>query len=426
MTDLELCLQVLLKIIYQDARSEKEINKLGKSGRKLSYISKNIYGVLENKAYLDYMIGKLSSVKLKKIEKKVLTILELGFYNIRFLERENFAVVNELVDLTKKYNRRSAGFVNAILRNFIRKYDRVIKIEEEDRAGTWGIKSSLPLEVISYLEEDYGRDYVEDFLTYLNTVQTLSIRVNTGRIFKENLKTLLEEEGFKPQDSKISDRALRILNPTGLVESKAFKDGLFTIQSEASLKAAEVLDPQPGGRILDLCAAPGTKTTALAEITGSCGEIVANDISSGKNYLVEENIRRLGLKNIEITNFDATVPIEAFKGKFDFCLVDAPCSGLGVMGRKPEIRYKKSLANIRELAEIQGKTLDNAVDYLAPGGKLVFSTCTLGRLENWENYKKLAEDERLSPIKIDGKDYLEFVNFKDLTDGFFISKFERR
>ncbi len=425
MTDLELIFNSLSDIIYKGKKSNDEINCLSDKASNLSYITKVIYGVLENKIYLDYMIDKLSKVKFKKIHKNVLIILEIGIYNIHFLETKDYATVDKLVDLTKKKNKRSVGFVNAILRNFIRNEKEISKIKISDDLKSLSVRYSMPYDITKYIFDNYGMDYTKEFLRYANKESKLSIRVNTTKTNVEILKKDLESIGYTVKDSNISKNALIVDNPNGLVSTTLFENGQFTIQQEASMKTVEVLNPGQNSNILDICAAPGTKTTYIAEYTENTGKILANDISFNKLDLIMENINRLGLRNIELTNFDARVYKDEYKEKFDYVLVDAPCSGLGVMARKPEIRYNRSLEDIRKLAELQREIITNAVQYLKVGGVLVYSTCTIGNIENKENFDYIKKMENMEVIPIDGKDYIEFVSFKENTDGFFISKFKK-
>lgn len=425
MTDLELIFNSLTNIIYKGKKSNDEINYLSEKASNLSYITKVIYGVLENKIYLDYMIDKLSNIKLRKIHKNVLLILEIGIYNIHFLETRDYATVDKLVDLTKKKNKRSAGFVNAILRNFIRNEKEISKIMISDDLKSLSVRYSMPYDITKYIFDNYGMDYTKEFLRYANKESKLSIRVNTTKTNAERLKKDLESIGYQVKKSKISKNALIVTNPNGLVSTALFKNGLFTIQQEASMKTVEILDPKHDSKILDICAAPGTKTTYIAEYTENTGKILANDVSFYKLDLILENINRLSLKNIELTNFDARDFKEEYEDKFDYVLVDAPCSGLGVMARKPEIRYNRSLDDIKKLANLQREIIINSIKYLKVGGVLVYSTCTIGNIENIENFEFIKDMENMEVIPIDGKENIEFVCFNDETDGFFISKFKK-
>lgn len=425
MTDLELSFEILDRVINKEAKSNDEINKIADTANNLGFVTKNVYGVLENKIYLDYMIRKLSTIRLKKIHPSVLIILEIGIYNIHFLNTKDYAIVNQLVDLTKQKNKRSAGFVNAILRNFIRDEEKIAKIKESDDIKSLSIRYSLPEELTRYIFNNYGMEYTKNFLRYINSEQTISIRVNNLKTDEDTLKKSLEDKGYKVENGNLSVNALKILNPSGLVNTDEFKNGFFTIQQEGSMKTIEILDPKENSKILDLCAAPGTKTSYIGEYVKNNGEIIANDISEDKLPLIKENIDRLGLENIKLTSFDASILKKEYEDQFDYVLIDAPCSGLGVMGRKPEIRYNRSRDDIKILAELQKEILKNAIKYLKKDGVLVYSTCTIGDIENKENFLYLSSDDNLEIMSIDGKDYIEYVNYIDKTDGFFISKFKK-
>lgn len=423
--DYKLSLNILDEVLNSNKKSNDQINKYANYANNLSFLTKIVYGVLENKIYLDYMIRKLSSVRLKKIHKKILIILEIGFYDIHFLNTKDYAIVNELVELTKEINPRSAGFVNAILRNFIRDEKEIAKIKESDDLKSLAIRYSMPEEITNYIFENYGLEYTKNFLRYVNSEQLISIRVNNLKTNVSDLKKFLEAKSFIVKESNISKNALIILNPSGLANSEEFKEGLFTIQQEASMKAIEVLDPKENSNILDICAAPGTKTSYIGEYVNNKSKILANDLLADKLSLIKENIDRLSLKNIELTSFDASIYQEKLKEKFDYILVDAPCSGLGVIGRKPEIRYNRTIEDINNLSLLQRQILENSILYLKRGGYILYSTCTIGNIENIENFNYLKNKENLEVVPIDGKKYLEFTNFIDHTDGFFISKFKK-
>ena len=425
MEDFKLILDGLYRISYKNEKSTDIINDIAKKVEDISYITKNIYGVLENKLYLEYILAKLSKIKVKKLDKKVKLILLIGVYNIHFLDRKNYAIVNELVNLTKKVSFKSKSFVNAILRSYIRDEKNLSKINIENDDEFNSVKYSMPLWIIKYLNDSYGKDYTQKFLDSLNNERKLSIRINKTKITREKLKNLLQDKGYIVEDSLISTLSLVIKNPKSLASTEEFKKGFFTIQSEASIKVCEILNPKKNSNILDICAAPGTKTSLLAELCENSSKIIANDISFNKLSKINENIKRLGLKNIEITNFDASILKEEYKEKFDYILCDLPCSGLGVMDRKPEIRYNRTMEDVISLSKLQKNILDKAFLYLKTGGILVFSTCKIENIENKDNFNYLSKKRRLKNIKINGKDYLEFNSFEDETDGFFLTKFEK-
>lgn len=425
MDDLEIIIDGLFEIFHNNKKSTDIINNIAKEKSDLSYITKNIYGVIENKLYLDYIIGKISKIKMKNLDKKVLIILELGIYNIHYLNRKNYAVVNELVNVTKKESYKSKGFVNAILRSFIRNEEKLSSIDIKEKSKYLSIKYSTPIWIIEYLDLSYGKEFTEKFLLSLNKKRLISIRVNKNKTNRERLAKLLKNKGYEVELSKISKLALKVFNPSKLGNTDEFKNGLFTIQSEASIKACEILDPKENTDILDLCAAPGTKTSLIAETVNSKANIIANDISFNKLSKINENIKRLDLKNIKLTNYDASLEIKDYNEKFDYILCDLPCSGLGLMDRKPEIRYNRNIEDVKKLSKLQKRILDKAFTYLKKGGVLLYSTCTLGRYENMDNFIYLTKKKKLRNIPIDNKEYIELTPFEDKTDGFFISKFEK-
>lgn len=425
MGDFKLILDGLYKILYKNEKSTDIINEISKNIEDVSYITKNIYGVLENKLYLEYILKKLSKIKLNKLDKNVRLILLIGLYNIHFLDRKNYAIVNELVNLTKKVSFRSKSFVNAILRSFIRDEENLSRINIKDEDEYKSIKYSMPLWIIKYLNDSYGKAYTDKFLKSLNKERNLSIRINKIKTNRDDLKKSLEEKSYIIEKSKISDFSLIVKNPKALASTEEFKNGLFTIQAEGSIKVCEILNPKKNSNILDICAAPGTKTSFLAELCENSSKIIANDLSFNKLSKIKENIKRLGLENIEITNFDASILKEEYKEKFDYILCDLPCSGLGVMDRKPEIRYNRTMEDLIKLSKLQKNILDKAFLYLKNGGILLFSTCTIGNIENLDNFTYISKKKRLKNIKINGKEYIEYNTFEDETDGFFLTKFEK-
>lgn len=383
-----------------------------------------VYGTVENIYLLDYIIKKASSIKLNKIEKFVLNALRLASYEIGFLRIENYATLNEIVKIVKrKKGQRAANYVNAVLRNISENIETYKKIDDNEGKDYLSIKYSFNPDIITYLSNYYGEEKLEDILSSLSQRPKISIRVNDMKINTKDLSRILAAKGIKTYRSSLSKNALIIDNPNDLTELKEFKEGMFTIQDQASIKVSEILDPKPSSKILDLCAAPGSKSSHLLQITGDKGYLVANDISKDKLTKIEENFTRMGLKNYEIRNFDARDNIEEFKDYFDYILVDAPCSGLGVIRRKPEIKLFRTRKEIDDLSIIQKEILNKALDYLKPGGKLVYSTCTIGNQENRDVIEQvLREKSDIRLEKIDGKDYLQIEVDQSYADGFFIGK----
>lgn len=381
-----------------------------------------IYGVIENVKYIDYVIQKYSKMKLRKLDEKVLNILRIAVYELKFLKSKKYAVINEAVNNTKKVNFKAKNMVNAILRNIDRDKNS-FDINVKDNDEKLSIKYSVSLELVKYIKKNY--DNYEKIIASFTDKSNLSIRVNTNQIEKKELKETLEKKGFSVLTSDLTNNALIIENPSGLFDISEFLEGKFTVQDEASILVSEILNPKKNSLVLDLCAAPGFKSTHLLQIMENQGKVVSNDISLNKMDKIKENFERLKLTNFEITNYDATEFINDFENKFDYILVDAPCSGLGVIKRKPEIKINRSIKDIKSLVKIQQDILHKSYKYLKSGGYIVYSTCTIGDLENKfvvNDFIKRNKDIKF--VDINGSNYIEILPDSN-HDGFFICKMKK-
>lgn len=404
----------------------KNIQAYELDARDKNLISKIVYGVVENKIYLDYYIRKFSSVRLKKIDASILNILRMSAYQMLFLTKiPHSAVVNEAVKLTKKINHRRSGFVNGLLRNMSRDYEAVEL--PKDRNEYLSIKYSHPLWLVERFIGLFGEEFTEDLLEANNETPSLVLRVNTRLINREDLMTKLEELGFVCQISDIVEEGLVVtkLGDIALDDNDLFRDGYFTVQDESSMLIAGLVDPKSDEKILDLCAAPGGKSTHLATLMDNMGQVVACDISEYKLPLIEENKKRLQLSNIQVYQNDASIYNAEFESIFDKVLVDAPCSGLGIIRRKPDIKYLKSMEDIEALTNLQDQILEQASKYVKPGGLLIYSTCTIEPMENEERIQNFLKDHAFEIVKIDENDNLQLYPNVDETDGFFCCKLRK-
>ncbi|RVU54761.1 16S rRNA (cytosine(967)-C(5))-methyltransferase RsmB [Anaerosphaera multitolerans] len=430
---------IIDNVFYKGAFLKEELEILKKSDiskRDYNLVVNITKGVVQNRTLLDYIIKEHSKVKFKKIHKIILTILEMGIYQIFFLDRvPEYSIINESVKLANIFgNRGSAGYVNGLLRNLYRKKDELLEskfglmdLYEEDKSLFLSIYYSHPKYYVDMFLKDKGTEFTEDLLKANNMEPPFTIRVNTLLISREDLRQILDEKGYKSQDTTMSKFGIVIENPEGIFESEEFKKGYFYVQDEASILVSEFLNPEENSKVLDLCSAPGGKTSSLSMIMGSSGEIVACDISKSKISLIKENIARLGIKNIIPTINDAEIYNDDFKDRFDYLLLDAPCSGLGLYRKKPEIKWNRSYEDIQALSKIQKKMLKNASKYLKPGGEMIYSTCTLTKEENEDVvYNFLRENNEFSLEKINGEEILKLYPSKDSTDGFSIAKLKRR
>lgn len=386
-----------------------------------AFIRALVYGVLQEKLYLDYIISKSSKIKLKKLENIVLSTLRIGLYQILFMKVEDYASVNETVKLVA-YNPRRKRFVNGVLRDIQRNLLEYKKIDIDDKLDNLSIKYSHPRTLIEYLQKYYTLDFIEKILEANNRKSNLAIRVNSLKIDVNDLKSLFDDKNIKYELSKISKYALRISSDVKLTSLEEFKKGFFTIQAEPSVYAAEMLNPKRGDEVLDICAAPGSKTTFLAQLMDNEGRIIANDLYESKLKKIEDNCRRLGVNIVKTCTHDASKYRAEWKEKFDYILCDLPCSGLGLLRRKPDIRWNFKLEDIDILVKLQAEILANAYKYLKSGGVLVYSTCTYGDLENKLQVESFLENHKDCSLLGEMKYFYTAI---DDTDGFFVAKIRK-
>ncbi|MBP2025850.1 16S rRNA (cytosine(967)-C(5))-methyltransferase RsmB [Peptoniphilus stercorisuis] len=420
---------IIDNVFYKGAFLNEELEILKESDidiRDYNLISNITTGVIQNRTYLDYIIKKNSKIKFRKIHKIILTILEMGIYQILFLDRvPDYSIIDESVKLAHVYgNRGSAGYVNGMLRNILRNKDSI----EVDLKGKeyLEVKYSHPMFYIDEILKDFSYEEAEELLKANNEKPPFTIRVNGLKTNRDDLKKSLEKQGYKVEKTNMSKDGLIVLDAFNIFNTKDFKDGDFYIQDEASSLVSEILNPEYGSDVLDLCSAPGGKSTHLSALMNNTGNILACDISNHKLNLIRQNIKRLETRNIKLKKSDAIAFREDFKNKFDYILVDAPCSGLGLYRRKPEIKWNRKEEDLKELSEIQRKILKNASMYLKKGGHLVYSTCTITKIENEDViYDFLEKNENFEIEQIDDKDFLKLYPSLNNTDGFSIVKLKK-
>ena len=396
-----------------------------------------VYGTLENEIYINYILAKASKIKIKKIHPKILIILKMGIYQLVFMDRiPDSAAVNESVNLAKKYGHKGTiGFANGILRNITRNKEEFMEISVKNRSEYISIKYSHPKWMVDRWVKEFGEDFTEDLCMINNSKPELNIRVNNLKTTKDKLKKALEGKEFWIRDGKYAEDTIIIENPSRITELKEFKLGHFFIQDESSTLVGQIMDPKPGSIVLDICSAPGGKATHIAEIMENKGQVLTSDIHENKLGLIKENAKRLGIKIIETKSSDASKRDESLVDIADYLLIDAPCSGFGLIRRKPEIKWNRKEEDINELVNIQYQILNNAKDYLKVGGTLIYSTCTIENDENINMINKfLDENKNFKLVNIEGnlenkddittlKDgYFQLYPHIHGTDGFFIGK----
>ena len=415
---------------------------LDKSSR--GFITRLYEGTIEKRLYLDFIIDGYSKTPVKKMKPIIMLLLEMAVYQLFFMDRvPDSAAINEAVKLAKKRGLTGlSGFVNGVLRNIARNKENIaLPDKNKDLIQYLEIKYSTPKAVVEHFINDYGSEKTEEILEAFEEKRLLVARATKNR---EELIKKLDAEGVRVSTDTIFSESVRILELDSLSYLESFEEGDFVIQDESSQFIGKIVGLPKGARVLDLCAAPGGKSLLFAEME-EVDEIISCDISESKTELIEENVRRIGVSKIKTKVNDASLYNPDFMDGFDLVICDLPCSGLGVMGRKRDIKYNVSIDKIRELAILQKKILENAVRYVKKDGRLIYSTCTMTKAENEENFTFISEFKGFSAVdfsdKIRGyvdryKDGERLVNeakkgFIKLfpgelgTDGFFISEFMR-
>lgn len=363
----------------------------GMDAREAALATRLVYGVLQNRMLIDAYLEELSTLPLDKLDKNVLDILRLGGYQLLFMDQiPARAAVDEAVKLTKTRvkNPKTAGFVNAVLRNLDRQRDKLTKTidgkwnKPEERWTRLSVQYSHPLWLVEEFAAQLNGDaeQVERLLAANNAPAPMTVQVNTCKTSIEELVKTLAEEGVSAQKHPWMADCL-LLERTGDLEGlESFRRGLFYVQDPAARAAVLAAEPKAGERVLDLCAAPGGKSFASAVAMGGEGEIISRDIYPWKIEEIKKGAARLGFSTIRAEVGDATKPVD---GSFDLVIADVPCSGLGIIGKKPDIRYKDP-AQMKSLTAVQEQIFENAGAAVKPGGRLLYATCTLRREENEE------------------------------------------
>lgn len=413
----------LLEIDKNQAFSNLVLNKLieKENPENPAFARELVYGVLKNRLYIDNIIDNLARSGVKKIKSRELNILRLGVYQIKFLESvPDYAAVDESVKLAKKYAHGKDKFVNGALRNLIRSKDQDYLPSQENEIDYLSIKYSFSAWIIALWKKEYSLEKIQSILKASNETPELIVRVNSMITDRDALARELEVLDYEVKKSEMVDTAL-ICKGSNLIETDQFKDGKFSIQDEVSQIAVKTIDAKPQELILDMCAAPGGKTLAMAETMNNQGKILAFDIYQHKLDLIEKNAKRLNIKNIKTKCQNSSKIDRKYIDSFQKVLCDVPCSGLGVIRRKPEIKLKDK-PDLESLYEIQSSILENGAKYLKVGGVLVYSTCTINKEENENQIQKF--------LKTNGNFELEwskqFLPDEDETDGFYIAKLIRK
>ncbi len=418
----EAALLTLYDIIYNGAYSNLALKERlavnrGMEPREKALLTNLVYGVVSRHFTLIYIIKKYSSIRLNKIDKNIMLILELGLYQLLYTDKiPDRAAVDESVKLARKKNKHASGFVNAVLRSFIRD-GKVIEYPAQGTPEFLAVKYSYTSEMARLFMDNF-HERTESVMQALNEPPRLIIRANILKNNAGELKDRLKRDGI--DSSQIPGTELLVCDGFDIADSILYSRGYFSVQDAAAYNTAIVLDPQPGETVIDMCAAPGGKSTHIAELMGDDGKVIACDIHENKLRLIESSAIRLGLKSVSAELSDGTICKDDYIGIADRVLCDVPCSGLGIIRRKPDIKLGKN--DISALPDIQLSILENGSKFVKSGGMLVYSTCTINKYENEEVTGRFLNNSE-DFIKTYEKLYLPD---EDGTDGFYICKMERK
>ncbi|WP_298273055.1 16S rRNA (cytosine(967)-C(5))-methyltransferase RsmB [Geobacter sp.] len=437
----EILLRVERDRAFAEPLIDRELARGGLCGPDRGLLTELVYGVLRRQGSLDHLVDTFSATKSGKLERSVLLILRLGLYQLFHLDRIPVsAAVNESVNLAKEVAPRAAGLINAVLRRADREREAVVWPDPgRDPVGYLALRHSHPRWIVEGWLDQLGFAEAELLARAMAEPAPLTVRVNTLRSNRDELRALFREGGVASEPTPYSPDGLRILSRTAVTLLPGFGEGLFTVQDEASQLASRFLAPSPGDRVLDVCAAPGGKTTHLAQLMENRGEILAGDVSEKKLRRIGESVARLGATIVRTAPLDASSPAAlADHGPFDRILVDAPCSGLGVLRRNPEGKWWKEPGDLARIVATQRAILDAVAPRLVPGGVILYSTCSTTLAENEgvvEDFLSRCDDFVLEDLNAFFPELAELFTVRGFfrswphrhgMDGFFAARLRKR
>jgi 16S rRNA (cytosine(967)-C(5))-methyltransferase len=389
-----------------------------------AFITRVTEGTLERMIEIDYIINQFSKVKVNKMKPVIRTIIRSAVYQMKYMDGvPNSAVCNEAVKLAEKKGFVNLkGFVNGVLRNIARNLENLTYPDRKNTVRWLSVTYSMPEWIVKQWLSVYDEQTVEKMLRDFLTEKPTTIRCNLKQISKEALILKLKNEGVQVEEHHLLPYALFISGYDYLGALQSFCDGDFQVQDVSSMLVAEWADPKEGDCVVDVCAAPGGKALHLADKLGGTGYVEARDLSDYKVGLIEENIHRTGVQNIRAVRWDATILDENMVGKADIVIADLPCSGLGVLGKKTDLKYKMTEEKEEELISLQREILDVVQSYVKPGGKLLYSTCTVHRGENEENAAWFVKRHPHFTLRQEK----QMLPGTDSCDGFYIALFTRK
>lgn len=416
-------------IVLSNVLNENEI-----SAKDKGLITELVYGVLRRKNTIDIIISNFVR-DISIMNDDILNILRVAIYQMHYLDRiPDHAILNEAVEEAKEISEKEGKLVNGILRSY-QKAEGDIEIKG-NKINEFEYKYSFAPWMIRLLINQYGERMAFKIMNGLNQIPSVTVRVNSIKADYDEVFEGLEELGYEVEDGYICPEAISIKNGKNIENNPYFEEGKITVQDESAMVVAPLLDLDSNDLVLDLCSAPGGKTTHIGELLENEGKVLAFDLHENKLSLIDENIKRLGLSNIELCQMDARELNSKYISCANKVLIDVPCSGLGIIRKKPEIKWSKNRKQLTEIVEIQRKIMNNAWQYLKPGGVMIYSTCTLNKEENENNIEWFLQnnkDAKPCEIYLGKQDNLVYGENKTLTilpnehmDGFFIAKIQKK
>ncbi|MCZ8511426.1 16S rRNA (cytosine(967)-C(5))-methyltransferase RsmB [Paenibacillus filicis] len=398
-----------------------------------------VYGTVQHLNTIDFFLERFVSKGLDKLQPWVRSLLRLSFYQLYYLDRvPDHAVVNEAVNLAKRRGHQGiSGMVNGVLRSVLRSRSELALPEGLPAERRIALAASHPEWLVRRWLRQFGEQTAQRICEANNEPPRVSLRANGLKLGRAELIERLRQRGLEAEPSMLAPAGVIVRGGGNMALTPEYEAGLFSVQDESSMLVAEWVDPQPGERVLDCCAAPGGKTAHMAEKMGDSGELVACDVHEHKEKLIRDQAERLGLKSVRTVVTDARKLAERFPAEsFDRILLDAPCSGLGVIRRKPDVKWNKSEEELADICEIQRDLLNAVQGQLKPGGVLVYSTCTIERAENEEMVEAFLQrhpdfEPDVPPAHLFGPDrppaaYVQILPQDFGTDGFFIARLRKR
>lgn len=441
----EVALDVLTGVEQEGAYSNLELNRrlqqAGLSASDVGLTTELVYGTVARRNTLDYFLNKFVQKGTAKLQPWVRSLLRMSVYQLVYLDRvPDHAVVSEAVTIAKRRGHQGiSGMVNGVLRSMLRESDKLRIPDGLSAEERISLEHSHPQWLVKRWIKQYGTDTAETICKANNEPPAVSVRVNTTMTSRDQLLDEMIAKGIDAVPSAVSPYGIVVRSGGNMALTSWYTDGLLSVQDESSMLVAEAVAPEPGMAVLDCCAAPGGKTAHMAELMKDRGRIVANDLHAHKHQLIREQANRLGLDAVETVTGDALDLKERYApASFDRILLDAPCSGFGVIRRKPDLRWSKTVQDVRDITQLQHELLDSVAGLLKPGGILVYSTCTIEPDENEGQLARflsehpeyeLAKDHSFPAVshEMDGiqKGSVQLLPQHFHSDGFYIARLRR-